>query len=455
MRIAALAAAVVTAFVLPGRPLGVGVLVVALLVAAAAWRAAPLGREALVYATLALVLTSMSVIRDAGWVIALDLAAAWALGSVAVSGARMTALAAPVVRLRDAHLAAPAVPSGLAPAARGALVGGLLVVPFGALFWTADAAFAELSQAVPLPSAASLPGRALAFTVVLAAALGLALTAQRPVASPSLRLARRLSVLEWAIPLVLLDALFACFVGVQFAVFFGGHDHVLRTAGLTYAEYARQGFWQLLAASALTLAVIAGAVLLADTPHRSHRVLRRALLGSLCLLTLVVLASALRRLLLYEDGFGLTRPRILAESFALWLGGFFVLLMGAGLLGAARRRFVPIALVGTAVGLLAFSVANPDGLIAERNIQSWRDTGRIDISYLRGLSADAAPAISELPDGLEREALRLLAARIAGGEPWSSFNLSRRRAREILNTAGGSASGATSARASVPARSAR
>ena len=49
------------------------------------------------------------------------------------------------------------------------------------------------------------------------------------------------------IPLTLLDALFLAFVIVQLAVLFGGHDRVLRTTGLTYAEYARSGFWQLLA----------------------------------------------------------------------------------------------------------------------------------------------------------------------------------------------------------------
>jgi len=46
----------------------------------------------------------------------------------------------------------------------------------------------------------------------------------------------RLSLLEWLIPLSLLNALFAAFVIVQFAVLFGGHDHVLETAGLTYSE---------------------------------------------------------------------------------------------------------------------------------------------------------------------------------------------------------------------------
>ena len=57
-------------------------------------------------------------------------------------------------------------------------------------------------------------------------------------------------------PLGVLDALFLAFVAVQATVLFGGHAHVLETEGLTYAEYARQGFWQLLWVSALTLLVL-------------------------------------------------------------------------------------------------------------------------------------------------------------------------------------------------------
>ena len=55
----------------------------------------------------------------------------------------------------------------------------------------------------------------------------------------------------------MLDVLFAAFVVLQLAALFGGDEHVLRTAGLTYAEYAREGFAQLMAVAALTLAMIA------------------------------------------------------------------------------------------------------------------------------------------------------------------------------------------------------
>ena len=68
-------------------------------------------------------------------------------------------------------------------------------------------------------------------------------------------------------PLGVLDALFVAFVAVQATVLFGGHAHVLETEGLTYAEYARQGFWQLLWVSALTLLVLERG----DPGRRAHQ----------------------------------------------------------------------------------------------------------------------------------------------------------------------------------------
>ena len=49
----------------------------------------------------------------------------------------------------------------------------------------------------------------------------------------------------------LLDLLFLAFVAVQVGYFFGGSAHVHGITGLTFSEYARHGFWELLAAAAL------------------------------------------------------------------------------------------------------------------------------------------------------------------------------------------------------------
>jgi Domain of unknown function (DUF4173) len=432
MRAAALAAALAAAAFLPGEPLGIGVLLVAVLVAVAARAGTPLGPQGVVLGTLALLLAAMPVVLDADWVVALDLTAAWLLACAAVGGLSLGAALGPVVRLRGALALAPGVPSGVAPAVRGTVLGGFLVVPFGALFLQADAAFSQLAEGVPFPSLDSLPGRVVAFSLVLLAAAGLALAARWPVRAGITRPARRLAPWEWGIALSLLLALFLAFVLVQLTVLFGGRRHVLETAGVTYAEYAREGFWQLLAASGLTLVVIGAALAFAATPERKHRLALRLLLGALCGLTIVVLSSALHRLLLYEDAFGLTRSRLFAEAVAVWLGGLFALLVAAGLIRVVGANLARIAVVGTAVALLGFSLASPDALVAERNIDRWRDTGKIDVYYLQELSADAAPELAELPPHLRIEALRPLGYRLEEAEPWSSFNLSRDAARDVL-----------------------
>lgn len=432
MRAAAVAAALTAAAILPGEPLGIGVPLVAVLVAVTAATTVRPRVDALVFGSLALALAAVPAFRDAGWVVALDLAAVWLLACAAVSGPTATAVFAPLLRLRELPLLVPAPPTGAAPALRGALFGSLLVVPFGALFWTADAAFAELLASAPLPSPSSLPGRALALAAVFLAAVSLALAARRPLRAAAPRVRRRPSPWEWGIPLALLDVLFLVFVVVQLAVLFGGHAHVLETAGLTYAEYARQGFWQLLAAATLTLGVVGAPALVVETPTRAHRLLLRLLLGLLCALTIVILASAVHRLALYEEAFGLTRSRLFAETFALWLGGLFGLLVLAGVAPLVRWQLPRIAVGATAAALLAFSSANPDGLIAERNLERWRETGRIDLAYLQGLSADAAPMLAELPPSLRRRTLAPLAARLARGDRWSSFNLARERARDSI-----------------------
>jgi hypothetical protein len=261
--------------------------------------------------------------------------------------------------------------------------------------------------------------------------VSLALAARRRAEGRVVVPRRRLSFVEWALPLAVLDALFLAFVAVQLTVLFGGNDHVLKTAGLTYAEYARQGFWQLIAAAALTLVVVKGATLVAQPRTTTEERTLQLLLGLLCALTLVVLASALHRLTLYVDAFGFTRPRLAAEGFILWLGGTFAILL---LLGALRRTasFPRTVLAWTASALVAFSIANPDARIADRNVERWRNTGRLDVGYVSTLSADAVPALSELPAPLRSRVLAQIADRVSREEPWSSANLSRARAQRHL-----------------------
>ena len=142
---------------------------------------------------------------------------------------------------------------------------------------------------------------------------------------------RSLGRLEWGVPVGTLVLLFGAFVGVGAAASFGGDTYVQRTAGLTYAEYARQGFWQLLAVTVLTLLVLAIAARVARRETATDRLWIRVLLGLLALLTLVIVASALNRMWLYEQTYGYTVLRLLVSICEGWLGLVFVMVLVAGI----------------------------------------------------------------------------------------------------------------------------
>ncbi len=439
-------AGVVGGALVPSGPPGIGFLITgaAITWAVARARPRPLDVESGAFAVAALLLLGMAAVLDAPWVIAVDLGAAAVCSSLAIAGARTwtTVFVAPVCAAGDA-LRVPLVvlrslPRGrstpwLGPAGRAAVISFLLLATFGALFASADAAFAQIAEEVLLPDLRLdvLTARVFVFAAVVAGAGGLILLARRPETAPAASFTpehRSVTTLEWALPLVLLDALFAVFVLVQLAVLFGGHDHVLDTAGLTYAQYARAGFFQLVVIAALVLGVVAVAARIAKPEHRRPL---KVLLGVLCVLTLVVLASALRRMDLYEDAYGLTRIRIAVYAVVLWLGGVFGALIVAGI--ARRASWLPRAVVAlTVVSLLLFNASNPDRRIAAGAVDRYERTGEIDSDYVATLGTDALPALLDLPSDVRGCMTGPILSRVLfTPDPWSSFNLSRARAREL------------------------
>jgi hypothetical protein len=228
---------------------------------------------------------------------------------------------------------------------------------------------------------------------------------------------------EWAVPLAVLDLLFIGFVAVQATVLFGGHAHVLETEGLTYAEYARQGFWQLLWVSALTILVLTGVIRVAGRQAASDRRLLRILVGILCATSVVVVISAIHRMWLYQQAYGFSVQRLMVITIELWLGAVFILVAVAGIRMTARWLPRAILLAG-AVALLGLAATNPERLIAERNIDRYEQGAAVDTGYLVRLSPDIEPALAGMPASLRLCPLY----RSDDRDPWYEFNLSRWRA---------------------------
>ncbi|ROT33719.1 DUF4173 domain-containing protein [Micromonospora sp. HM5-17] len=181
----------------------------------------------------------------------------------------------------------------------------------------------------------------------------------------------------------------------------------------------------------MTLLVVGAASWWAPRDARADRVLIRVLLGTLTLLSVVIVASALYRMDVYADAYGATRLRLLVAVCELWIGLLFVLVAVAGI--RLSGAWLPRVALGTAVlALLGLAVANPDRLIAEHNVARYDRTGRIDVWYLSRLSADAVPALDRLPDPLRRCALAWIAYELPATDDWRETNLGRIAARRIL-----------------------
>ena len=176
---------------------------------------------------------------------------------------------------------------------------------------------------------------------------------------------------EWAVPVGLVVAVVAGFLVAQATAMWGGHEYLQRTTGLTYAEYVHQGFGQLTTATFLTVVVVALTMQVAARATRGDRILLRVLLGSLCLLTLAVVASALYRMALYQEAYGYTVLRVFVDGFELWLGLVVILLLIAGI-RLSGQWLARAVLISAAVFTLGFAAMNPDAWVAERNIDTVR-----------------------------------------------------------------------------------
>jgi hypothetical protein len=198
----------------------------------------------------------------------------------------------------------------------------------------------------------------------------------------------------------LVDLLFLRYVIIQVPYLFGGMEFIQNTPDFKLAEYARRGFGELVAVSALVLPILlVGHWLLRRESNLPERVFR-ILAGIQIALVFVIMASAVQRLLLLtgELGYGLTTVRFYPMVVMSWLAvvfGWFALTVFRG----ARNRFAWGALWSAIVILGATNLMNPDAFIARTNIALMNQGRQFDASYNARLSADAIPSVvSALPD---------------------------------------------------------
>lgn len=191
--------------------------------------------------------------------------------------------------------------------------------------------------------------------------------------------------------LTALNLIYAIFFLAQTTYLFSAFDDSLPLS-MTYAEYARRGFFELCAVSAINLAVIAAAHLIVS--REKARILK-AETAVLCIFTVALIATAISKMGMYIDYYGLTRLRVYTSWFMIVLLFLFAIILIRQFRGFNGTR---IAVAGCICFFLLLCYGNVDGLIAKYNIDRYRagTLETLDVSALSELSDGAVPYLYEL-----------------------------------------------------------
>jgi hypothetical protein len=282
------------------------------------------------------------------------------------------------------------------------VVGGLTLV-FGSLLSHADPIFASF---ISLPrfdvSTLVQHGVVIAFLTWTLGGWTRGALAERPETPVQFAaLPWRLGTLEITTGFATLIVLFGAFIVAQLGWLFGGEAFLRARTGLTAAQYARQGFFQMVFVVALVIPLlVATRAALAPGWALARRHSRLAM-PVVALVGAIVLSAALR-LQLYVRYYGLSTDRLYALVFMGWLA-FVLLWLSLTTLRGRPRRFGPGVVLSALVTLGGVNVVVPDVVVARVNVA--RSAGSsaplLDVYYLATLSAEAAhitiPAILAAP----------------------------------------------------------
>lgn len=364
--------------------------------------------------------------------------------------------AAPAVRkVSDDHAGRSEGRRKWLPVLRGLVIAAPILAVLVPLLVSADAAFAQQAERLfgwLFPE--NWGERVWRITLIIGSAWGIAggfvyaLTRQEREGITQKTPGQPLGFTEGMVPLALVCTLFGGFLLVQAEYLFGGSVRVQAVPGLTYADYARRGFGELVTVAALTLTL---ALTWQRLMRREGGLQIRLFKGSVTLLvglTLVTLASAYQRMSAYEAAYGATETRLYVDAFIVFLSA--VLVWFAVTLWTEKERYFAF---GGFLCVLAYvasiNLLNPDAAVARTNIaRSLPEKQTLDSYTMRRLSDDAIPALCAALDratGAERTQLAaVLRHRLTEREVqrkqvgWPSWNLSRENAFRQLRSRAGS-----------------
>ena len=251
-----------------------------------------------------------------------------------------------------------------------------------------------------------------------------------------LRFAPNIVICTITIPICLL---YTMFFASQTAYYFSAFNNILPQS-LTYAEYARKGFFELCAVVVINIVVISAiTVFTKRTSERPPRLLK-IFTVILSTYTLLLIATAISKMLMYIDNYGLSLLRVYTTWFMLLTGLIFILLVLKQFIPSVKIMRSSVAVFILMFGLLTFS--DVDAQIAKYNVDCYTSGkfNTVDVNMMYNLSDSAVkyviPLLQSKDNSIANSAREYLDNKFNYYDSqkidWRSFNLTSHKAKKLV-----------------------
>lgn len=271
-----------------------------------------------------------------------------------------------------------------------------IVIP---LLAESDAAFEGLvSSFIPDPS--SLVGELIATVFIAPFIIGFAVSLKH----------RKKTAFDFRKPKGIDTAFLSAFFGVlslcylvylfsQTAYFFSAFSGLLPEGyKLTFADYARRGFFELCYIAGINLVLIFLMIILAKKKNEKLPAVLKVFGCFIGVFTLAIIATAISKMVMYIDNYGMTVLRLGTSAFMIFMAVVFIAVIIRCF--TDKVKILHTALITASVILIALGAVDIRAVAAKYNYNAYI-TGKlkaIDTEYLYSLGEEGVPYLIKLLD---------------------------------------------------------
>ena len=189
----------------------------------------------------------------------------------------------------------------------------------------------------------------------------------------------------------------------QLAYFFSAFSGILPEGyKFTQSEYARRGFFEMCTICFINLCILIAAMLFTKQKDNKLSVYNRIVCSFICLFSLLLVITALSKMFMYIDCYGMTKLRLTTSIFMVTV--LAVILIMFARIYIVRVPYMSMIITVVAAVTVVSAFANLDGIIAKHNVDAYLSgkLDKVDVNYLSTLSYAAVPELERLTDAQDK-----------------------------------------------------